>query len=170
MVIKFVRKIPGNGEDETSRVFVCGRRPETKRFVRSFAILCPILWCQYLRGWGLFVLLFICLYNLFFLLKQLMKLLPFPLPVPLPNVPNFSTFSDLRELQPCLKNWFLGSRNAGNSVPECSILQISCGSMPPVPPSLCGAKKFHVRYFQIYVRYFKKLSKTLQNEFTNFMY
>ena len=39
------------------------------------------------------------------------------------------TFKEnLSELQPCLGNWFLGSRNTGNSVSDCSILKITWGS------------------------------------------
>ena len=39
------------------------------------------------------------------------------------------TFKEnLNELQPCLANWFLGSRNTGNSVSDCYILKIYWGS------------------------------------------
>ena len=40
---------------------------------------------------------------------------------------------NLRKLQPCLGNWLLGSRNAGNSVSECAISKMSWGACPQTP-------------------------------------
>ena len=73
---------------------------------------------------------------------------------------------NLSELQSSL-------RNAGNGVPECSILKISWGGggIPPDPPrclhlrrsqgALWRQDKFHMRCFHNHVRYFTKLLKTL---------
>ena len=69
------------------------------------------------------------------------------------------------ELQPCL-------RNAGNNVSECSVLQISWGSMPPDPRKVrasCSAKtNFTSGAFTCNdVRYFTKLLKTLDTQYSN---
>ena len=75
--------------------------------VRSFPIPFAILWCQYFLG-----VCFIFQYcNFFYLLFK----------------------ENLSELQPCLRNWFLGSRNTGNSVSKCSIFKIPRGACPETP-------------------------------------
>lgn len=77
----------------------------------------------------------------------------------------------MSELQPCLGNWFLGFRNAGNGVSVCSFLKISWGACLQTPLVACafGARtqgafrrqeKSHVRCFNNYVCYFRKLMKT----------
>ena len=48
-------------------------RPEGELFVWSFAILCPVLWCQFLRVFKIFFIII-------FFTKQPMNLLPFPTP------------------------------------------------------------------------------------------
>ena len=112
-------------------------RLEGGRFVWLFAILCPVLWCQFLRVFKIFLLSF------FFYLSNPWTYCHSPPPPLSPtNCPTLFK-ENLSELQPCLGNWFLGpgwpgyslSRNDGNSVSEGSILKISWGNMPPAPPS-----------------------------------
>ena len=76
----------------------------------------------------------------------------------------------MSELQPCLGNWYLVFRDAGNNVSECSFLKISWGSLPPDPSSSSRFKcskgtlqrqKCHVQCFYEHVRYFTKLLKSL---------
>ena len=64
----------------------------------------------------------------------------------------------LSELQSCLGNWYLVSRDAGKNVSKCSFLKIPMGSpqTPQVVRALIARKvscgTFHVRFFHEYVR------------------
>ena len=82
-------------------------RPEAGRFLRSFSILCPVLWWKFLRFFYLFIF-----YYHFFLFKQHMNLLPFPAsrsnttcPISL-QIFRWLFKENLCQLQPCTGNWF----------------------------------------------------------------
>ena len=81
-------------------------RPEGGRFVWSFAILCPLLWCQFLRVFNFFN------YHFFYLSNPWTYCHSPPLPFRLLNCPTSLKIllfrENLSELQPCLGNWFLG--------------------------------------------------------------
>lgn len=69
-------------------------------------------------------------------LKILFRFLPSPIPYHLSISIKYFTFKEnLSELQPCLWNWYLVSRNTG-SVSGCSFLKISWGSVFPAPLAL----------------------------------